>query len=158
MGITGIFLLQLCVDYCQAWTEGLSLSQMFTSQGILVFIVKCMGLEKGLCLLTLIFYFSEGCCDYSWGRTERIFLSRSNYKTSKNYLSSGQSSYFQACSQPLGIGEFRGRGRQDCQLGVYESALISLHHDGETFHTQFRGPYINYFKVKLRGKPCFSCL
>lgn len=29
MGITGIFLLQLCVDYCQAWTEGLTLSNVY---------------------------------------------------------------------------------------------------------------------------------
>lgn len=56
---------------------------MFTLQGILVLIVECMGLEKGLCLLTFVFYFSEGCCDYSWRRTERIFSSGSIHKTAR---------------------------------------------------------------------------
>jgi len=86
-----------------------------------------MGLQKGLCLLTLVFYFSEGCCDYSWRRTERIFSSDTIHKNCKNYLLSWTVVVFLGLLKATWDRRVRGRRRQDCQLGIYKSTLNSLY-------------------------------
>lgn len=120
---TGIFWLHLWDNYCKNGQKIAKSFTAFTLQEVLDLTVKCIGLKKGLRLLALVSYFSEGCWDDYWRRAERVLLSSGCiHKKCKNYSPSGLL-VFLGLIKATWVRRARRRRRQNSKLSIYKSKL-----------------------------------